>query len=90
MKSEKNGKMIQQACWQSGLDYSEYSLDMAKVFLRGDYVTAVECLTVIEESARELSEGKKDEIAKLLQENPVAAAKEKRELIFELLSILER
>ncbi len=88
-KNETTSMLIS-SCWQSGLDYSEYSLDMAKVFLRADYVTAIECLTVIEESARELSEGEKNEIARLLQENPVAAAKEKRELIFELLSILDR
>jgi predicted DNA-binding protein len=88
-KSDTTSMLIS-SCWQSGLDYSEYSLDMAKVFLKGDYVTAIECLTVIEESAGELSKVKKDEIAKLIQESRVSAAKEKRELIFELLSILDR
>ncbi len=47
--------MLVSSCWQSGLNYSDYSLDLAKVFLRGDYVTAVECLTVIEESVHEMS-----------------------------------
>ena len=36
--------MLVSSCWQSGLDYSEYSMDFAKVFLKGDYVTAIECL----------------------------------------------
>lgn len=82
--------MLISSCWQSGLDYSEYSLDMARVFLRGDYVTAIECLTVIEDSVNELSDGKKDEIARLIHEGHIESAKEKRELTFELLTILDR
>jgi len=39
--------MLVSSCWESGLNYSEYSLDLARVFLDGDYVTAIECLTVI-------------------------------------------
>ncbi len=91
-KEWKSGttSMLISSCWQSGLNYSEYSLDMARVFLRGDYVTAIECLTVIEESIKELSDGKKDEIARLIHEGHQEAAKEKRELTFELLSILNR
>ena len=62
--------MLVSSCWQSGLDYSEYSLDLAKIFLKGDYVTAIECLTVIEESVHELSRERKDEIIKIIEENP--------------------
>ena len=42
--------MLVSSCWQSGLNYSDFSVDLAKVFLVGDYITAIECLTVIEES----------------------------------------
>ena len=82
--------MLVSSCWQSGLDYSDYSPDLAKVFLKGDYVTAIECLTVIEESVQELSSEKKDEIIKIIEENPLSQANEKRELVLELLSILSR
>ena len=51
--------MLVSSCWQSGLNYSEYSTDLAEVFLKGDYVTAIECLTVIEESVNELSKAEK-------------------------------
>ena len=72
MKSENTWKpdtisMLVSSCWQSGLDYSAYSLDLAKVFLKGDYVTAIECLTVIEESVPEMSKERKDEIMKILR-----------------------
>ena len=67
--------MLVSSCWQSGLNYSEYSLDLAKIFLTGDYVTAIECLTVIEESAHELSRERKNEIIKLIEESPCLTGK---------------
>lgn len=81
--------MLVSSCWQSGLNYSEYSLDLAKVFLEGDYVTAVECLTVIEESVQELSKSSRDEIIKILWNNSTSLKSEKNSLIRELISILE-
>jgi len=80
--------MLISSCWQSGLNYSDYSLDLAKVFLKGDYVTAIECLTVIEESVHELSRIRKDEVIKLIEESPFSPVNEKTTLTFELISIL--
>jgi len=82
--------MLVSSCWQSGLNYSQYSLDLAKIFLKGDYVTAIECLTVIEESVDELSSARKSEIIKILDESPVSEINEKKGLTIELISILER
>lgn len=82
--------MLVSSCWQSGLNYSDFSMDMAKVFLKGDYITAIECLTVIEESAHELSVVKKDEIIKMLEESEVSQVNEKKALTRELILILER
>jgi hypothetical protein len=82
--------MLVSSCWQSGLNYSAYSLDLAKVFLQGDYITAIKCLTVIEESVPEMSKGTKEKIMKLLVESPVSHFAEKKELASELISILER
>jgi hypothetical protein len=82
--------MLVSSCWQSGLDYAEYSLDLANVFLKGDYVTAIECLTVIEENVEELSIEKKAELKNLIKENPFPRGNEKTTLTNELISILER
>jgi predicted metal-dependent hydrolase len=82
--------MLVSSCWQSGLNYSDFSIDLAKVFLQGDYVTAIECLTVIEESVQEMSEEKRNEVIKLIEENPFPRADEKSTLTLELISILER
>jgi hypothetical protein len=80
--------MLVSSCWQSGLDYSDYSPDFAKIFLEGDYVTAIECLTVIEESVHKLSTMKKNEIIKIIRENQIQPSGEKRELFLEFLAIL--
>jgi hypothetical protein len=82
--------MLISSCWQSGIDYSEYSLDLARVFLNGDYVTAIECLTVIEETVHKLSREKKDEIIKVIEDNPIIPVNEKTALALELISILGR
>jgi hypothetical protein len=82
--------MLVSSCWQSGLDYSEYSSDFAEVFLKGDYVTAIECLTVIEESVHELSRDRKDEIIRIIENSHLAHENEKKPLTLELYAILAR
>jgi hypothetical protein len=82
--------MLVSSCWQSGLNYSEYSADLARIFLLGDYVTSVECLTVIEESVHELSKKDRNEIIRLLEEGTPAVDNEKKVLMLELFSILEK
>jgi len=60
--------MLVSSCWQSGLDYSQYYMDIARIFVNCDYVTAIECLTVIEESVPSLSRASIDEIIRFLEE----------------------
>jgi hypothetical protein len=86
---ESTISMLVASCWQSGLDYSEYSADMAEVFLRSDYVTALECLTVIEESVHELSPAKRKEIINIIEGYPLQPSDEKAGLTHELMSILK-
>jgi hypothetical protein len=81
--------MLVSSCWQSGLDYSDYSSDMVNVFLRSDYVTAIECLTVIEESVYKMEREKKDEILKVIKESPVSEENQIRALTLELIALLE-
>jgi hypothetical protein len=82
--------MLVSSCWQSGLNYSEYSHDFAEIFLKGDYITAIECLTVIEESVTELGADTKAGIIKIIEESPFPLKNEKKELTMELLAILSR
>jgi hypothetical protein len=82
--------MLVSSCWQSGLDYSNYSTDLARAFLKGNYITAFECLTVIEEFVSELSRKEKDEILSVFEETPLPSSHEKNVLLQELFAILKK
>jgi hypothetical protein len=80
--------MLVASCWQSGLDYSAYSDEMAEVFLKSDYLTALECFTVIEESVHEMSPAKRKEIIGIIETASPLASSEKNGLTRELIAIL--
>jgi hypothetical protein len=81
--------MLVSSCWQSGLDYSEYSQVFVNTFLSGDYVTAIECLTVISESAHNISKVEKEIMITTIKDNPFMNSDEKSVLTLELLTVLE-
>jgi len=82
--------MLISSCWQSGLNYSDYLFDFVEVFLKGDYVTAIECLTVIEEYAHEMTPEKIKEITKYITESQHPFQDEKKALKLEMITILNR
>ena len=82
--------MLISSCWQSGLDYSDYLTDLAKVFLKSDYATAVECMTVISESVNNSSRERKDEIIRIVRDSPLSFTNQKVALTGELITILKR
>jgi hypothetical protein len=81
--------MLASSCWQSGLDYSEFAVDFANVFIRGDYATALECFTVIEESVLRNPGMDKSEIIRLLENNKNPSSAEKTTLTLALISVLK-
>jgi hypothetical protein len=82
--------MLLSSCWQSGLDYSEHTGNIAAVFLEADYATAIECMTVIEESAKLNTREQKDNIIEIIKSSSRAFTHEKTALTNELIGILER
>lgn len=89
-RNEDTISMLVSSCWQSGLDYSDYTEDILKIFIEGDYSTTIECMTVIEGSAAEISRERKDDLIKTLKDAERAWINEKKSLTLELLSILEK
>lgn len=81
-------RMIISSCWQSGLDYSDYTDEFAKIFLACDYLTAIECFSVIETSAHTMSKIKRDRIIKMIRESISGPADDKTALIHELITVL--
>jgi hypothetical protein len=82
--------MLISSCWQSGLDYSEFTRDLIEIFLKSEYETAIECFTVVEESIPLLSRVEKNEILELIDDNPVSGENAKKALTIELISLLGR
>jgi hypothetical protein len=82
-------RMLISSCWQSGLDYSDFSSDFASIFLlTNDYMTAVECFTVIESSIGKMTRKEKEEIIRIIEEASPGGKDEKSALKLELISIL--
>jgi hypothetical protein len=80
--------MVVCSCWQSGLDYSGFATDFAKAFIDGDYLIALECFTVLEESAHHINSVKKREIIGLLEKNKGNFSAEKNKLLEALTKVL--
>jgi len=82
-------RMLVSSCWQSGLNYAGYSDYFADLFVSGDYMTAIECFTVIESSVENISQDEKNVIIKIIREGSLTEISEKKALVLELISILE-
>lgn len=87
--SDETMRMLISSCWQSGLDYSGYTPEFAGIFaLTGDYMTAVECFSVIEVSVPKLLKNEKDEIIRIIREDTSAIYTEKKALAADLILLL--
>jgi hypothetical protein len=81
--------MLVCSCWQSGLDYADYAYDFAKLLIKGDFLTALECFTVIEESSVNISGPNKKKIIGLLEISIESFTTEKAKLTRALIAILK-
>ncbi|MGE5418934.1 MAG: hypothetical protein ACM3UT_02065 [Chloroflexota bacterium] len=81
--------MLASSCWQSGLDYSAFSIDFTEIFLKSDYGTALECMTVIEESIPVLTEKEKSRIKGMVGRSAEDETSPKKALAIDLMEKLE-
>ena len=49
--SEETRQALISSCWQSGIDYSAYITSFIEYSLKGNYMIALECYSVIEQTA---------------------------------------
>ena len=59
--------MLASSCWQSGLDYSDHAVALAEIFMQGDYLTSLECFTVLETCSGMISSTDKSGIISRLE-----------------------
>jgi hypothetical protein len=77
------------AIWQSGLDYSGYMNDFIQLFLKGDYLVALESFTIIEQSIEHLSDQEMDEKRNHLLGGLDNVSEDKKPLARELVNLLQ-
>ncbi|MBN2275907.1 MAG: hypothetical protein JXK95_16380 [Bacteroidales bacterium] len=76
------------ACWHSNLDFSMHIPAFIKIFVEGDYQTAVEAFSVIEESIINAGEDLQKQCIKTLDDEAGRVSEEKYPLFRELVKIV--
>jgi len=81
--------IIISACWQSNLDYSKNLDTFIVIFLKEDYITALEAFSVIEQSLPHLEEQKLGQYRDQLVTGLNKVDKDKAPLVREMIKIME-
>jgi len=81
--------MLASSCWQSGLDYSEHAAALAEIFIQSDYMTSLECFTVLETCSGMLSSADKSGIITRLEDVIDTYDTAKRQLARELIAVMK-
>lgn len=82
--------MLAASCWQSGLDYSAYATSLAEVFIRGDYLTSLECFTVLDTCASMIPDTERERIIVMLEKEVKNQEKSRQQLTTELITLLKQ
>lgn len=81
--------MLASSCWQSGLDYSDHAIALAEIFILSDYLTSLECFTVIETCSGMISSTDKSGILTRLEDEMDTFDTAKQQLARELVAVLK-
>jgi len=85
---EQISSLLVAACWQNGLSYDQYTDTFVRMAIRGDYATAIEAFTVIEEAAGNLAQEERHRLAGMINDGLQAADEQKRILLKELIRVI--
>jgi len=80
--------MLAASCWQSGLDYSDHAIALAEIFILGDYLTSLECFTVLETCSGMISSTDKSGITDRLESEIDTYDAAKQQLARELIAVM--
>jgi hypothetical protein len=87
-RRDETTRMLLASCWQSGLDYSGWVVDLTDIFLRSDFLLGLECMTIIECSIDNIDKATRGKMKKMIEKSIKTSAGEKSSLACELLNIL--
>lgn len=77
-------------CWENGLDYTPYISLFTDLVISGDFMTAFEAFTVIENMEGSIPEEKVEENVVKLKKAVKVADKEKSKFLTDLISIIQQ
>jgi len=90
VKKPETKAMLASSCWQSGLDYSDYAVALGEAFMSGDYMTSLECFTVLENCSETISDADRAGIISRLDTAMAQYDTPLRKLAEELISVLRQ
>ena len=88
VSNQASKAMLASSCWQSGLDYSDHAVALAEIFIAGDYVTSLECFTVLETCSGTISSTDKSGIISRLENKIDTYDTVKQQLARELIAVM--
>ncbi len=88
VSNQASRTMLASSCWQSGLDYSEYAVALADAFMTGDFMTSLECFTVLENYAGTISDKDRTGIIIKLEKEIPGYDAPMQKLALELITLL--
>ena len=77
------------ACWQNGLSYGKHIATFVDVVVSGDYSTAIEAFTVIEEAVGDLEQEERTTLVRSLKTKLNQVDEQKKALFVELVKAIE-
>lgn len=87
-KYQAEQEMLIRSCWENGLDFTPHISVFAKLVVNGDYMTAFEAFTVVENLEGTISEAESEEIITILKEGLAGAINERKVLINEIIQFI--
>ena len=82
--------MLVASCWQSGLCYSEHAMALVDTFMTGDYMTSLECFTVIDDCSASISDSDRTSIIFKLGNVIETYDTPRKKLAGEMISLLKK
>jgi hypothetical protein len=77
------------ACWQNGLSYGEYLDQFVEAAISGDYSTAIEAFTVIEDSIGEVEKNQRERFMETIRSRLPEVDAQKKSLLLELIKVID-
>ena len=90
VKNPASKAMLVSSCWQSGLDYSEHAAALAEIFMVSDYMTSLECFSVLDTCSQMIKTADKSGIISRLEPEISKYEAAKQQLARELIAVLKK